>query len=110
MVETWKRYREEVAPARSLGVGHGGVGGHGATPSVLLDEAEERESGLFFGIRGGVAERGLEIGEEQRRAARDGGDGFDDGGFDGVLRGKEREEERTEVTRSMFPDTRGGVT
>ena len=92
MVETWKRYHEEVAPARGLGVGHGGGVGHGAAPSVLLDEAQERESGLLFGVRGGVAERGLQIGEKQRSAAADGGNGLDDRGFDGVL--WEREEEK----------------
>lgn len=94
MAETRRSYDEEVAPTSGLGVGHGGVVGHDAAPSVLLDEAEERERGLFFGVRGGVAERGLQVGEEQRSAAPDGGDGLDDGGLDGVLRGRRGREVR----------------
>lgn len=94
MVETWKPYEDEVAPAVGFGVGHGGVGSHGAAPAVLLDETQQRQSGLFFRIRRGVAQRGLQIGEKQRRAALNRGDGFDYRGFDGVLREREREREK----------------
>lgn len=75
-------YEQQHAPATLLGVRHAVVLRHLTRPPELLREREQGEGGLGLAVGTGVAEGGLEEGEDQGDAGARGGEDGNHGCFD----------------------------